>query len=157
MLPSEASEFCRVLLVCDFGPFRKEEKNVVQRHTTEESSRYAFDTQRQHGFDDGRWMGIVFRVDEFGDLHLERTTWRFPKDRLLEALSLLKGNLEEELDMRPPAPEPLPRADIQRESPSIESRKYEAPEPIIVRQDNVKDEDHDEVPPEERMEEQSSG
>jgi hypothetical protein len=55
----------------------------------------------------GKFMVTVWREEEDGKLHMERTTWQFPTARFNEALGLLNSSLNNELN---PVPPPLPLA-----------------------------------------------
>lgn len=58
-----------------------------------------------------QWLAINVRIDENGVAHYQRTTWRFPVDRLPEVLSNLRQQFAEEV--MPLDTSPLPKADLK--------------------------------------------
>ena len=63
------------------------------------------------------WMGVIFSIDDAGELHMYRTTWKFPTDRMLDVIPKLTKNLIEAIRSVPvveenPTEEELPLADF---------------------------------------------
>lgn len=63
----------------------------------------------------GRWLAVAFAVSSDGTLQLHRTTYRFPIDRMDEALNMLRENLERERGGSRPTPLPL-AAHLQKQN-----------------------------------------
>lgn len=60
---------------------------------------------------DGKYLVAIWSVDKNDGLSmLTRTTWNFPRQRLLEALQILEGDVRQELV--PPRNTPLPDANL---------------------------------------------
>lgn len=60
----------------------------------------------------GKWMQVVYSFDEHGTLHMDRTTFNFPRGAFSEVERVLKEDIRREISNLLPD-DPLPRVNIR--------------------------------------------